>query len=87
MTQRISLATLLLFCTTAPLWIFLTFIVTQSPGFGALGYLVTPLVLCSATAAISILTGRSWFGVALSSFIAVAVLYGSLLLTAFWAGS
>lgn len=80
---HISPATLMLLCTAAPLWIYLTVIVANSPGFGPFGYVAVPLILIAATVAIARLTARSAFGVALASLIAVVVLYGSLLFIAF----
>lgn len=47
MTNRISLAALLLFCTAAPIWIYLILIVANSPGFGGLGNVIVPPVLCT----------------------------------------
>ena len=84
---HISLATLMLLCTAAPLWIYLTVIVANSPGFGPFGYVAVLLILIAATVAIARLTARSAFGVALASLIAVVVLYSSLLLIALWSAS
>jgi hypothetical protein len=87
MTNRLSLAALLLFCTAAPAWVYFTYVVAQSPGFGPLAYSIVPLVLAAATVAIYTLTNRTWFGLALASLISVIALFGSLLLIAVWSAS
>ncbi len=86
MTNRLSLAALLMLCTAAPAWVYFTFVIAQSPGFGPLAYAIVPILLTAATIAIYTLTNRTWFGLALASLLSVIVLFGSLMLIAVWSG-
>lgn len=85
--HRFNLAALLLVSGTIPAWVYFTYVVAQSPGFGAAGYGIVPLALVIATMAISRLSGRTWFGIALAMLLAVVVLFGALVLAAIYANS
>lgn len=87
MTNRLSLAALLMFGTSAPAWVYFTCLIAQSPGFGPLAFRIVPLVLVAATIAIYTLTNRTWFGLALASLLSVIVLFGSLMIVAAWSAS
>jgi hypothetical protein len=87
MTNRLSLAALLMFCTGAPAWVYFTYLIAQSPGFGPLAYRIVPLVLVAATIAIYTLTNRTWLGLALASLSSVIVLFGLLMTVALWSAS
>jgi hypothetical protein len=82
--HRFNLAALLLVSGMIPAWIYFTYVVAHSPGFGATGYWFVPLALIVATMAISRLSGRTWFGIALAMLLAVIVLFGALSLVAIY---
>ena len=80
MTGRFSLPALHLISAAAPAWIYLTWLVAQTPTFVRSGYCVVPLFLFVATVAIFRMTNRSWSGLGFAALLAVLLLFSGLIL-------
>jgi hypothetical protein len=80
--MRYRLRTLLIVLVAVPIWAYLITLVTHSPGFGALGIGVTPLVLIGITAAIFQLTKGLADGLAIAILLSPVISLASLLIVA-----
>lgn len=78
-TFQIRLASLLLWSAAIPLWVFLIVGVGNSTGFGSLGFVVAPFALVVATAALFLLLRGTKDGLAMSVFVAAAILLSALI--------
>jgi hypothetical protein len=79
---RTSLASLLMWLGALPLWAFLIVVIGNSPGFGRLGFIITPIALVAATAAIFRLLRDRRNGLATAALLAGIILTGALMVVA-----
>ena len=81
---RYNLRTLLILATAVPVWVFLTVVLPQSPGFGGnpLAFVIVPLALAGIAAAIYRLTRTIVDGFAIAILLSPIVAFGILFFVA-----
>jgi len=80
--MRYRLPTLVILSASAPIWAYLITVVSQSPGFGLVGCVATPIVLVGVAAAMYQLTRAFPDGFAIAVFLSPIISLASLLVVA-----